>query len=230
MDIIPVIDIFNGKVVTAIQGKRDSYQPVDLKLYNTIDPIEIINILIKRFKPSIIYIADLNGILYKNINLSMYDFIIRNNPKIKFWVDFGKTDIHKLQKYQNLDRVFCSETSKGFDLSSNKNNCKICSLDYRGNILGNVTLRKQKRYLPKKIILMDLSQVGSTKNMSFSLVRKYLKFKDKHDIYIAGGLKSTLDLNRAKFLGIKGVLATSIFIKQRIPKLYITKEKTNLKK
>ena len=47
MDIIPVIDIFNGKVVTAIQGKRDSYQPVDLKLYNTIDPIEIINILIQ---------------------------------------------------------------------------------------------------------------------------------------------------------------------------------------
>jgi len=43
-------------------------------------------------------------------------------------------------------------------------------------------------------------------------------------------IKSTLDLNRAKFLGIKGVLATSIFIKQRIPKLYITKEKTNLKK
>ena len=82
MDIIPVIDIFNGKVVTAIQGKRDSYQPVDLKLYNTIDPIEIINILIKRFKPSIIYIADLNGILYKDINTSMYDFIVRNNPKI----------------------------------------------------------------------------------------------------------------------------------------------------
>ena len=216
MDIIPVIDIFNGKVVTAIQGKRDSYQPVDLKLYNTIDPIEIINILIKRFKPSIIYIADLNGILYKNINLSR--------------VDFGKTDIHKLQKYQNLDKVFCSETSKGFDLSSNKNNYKICSLDYQNNILGNVTLSKQKRYLPKKIILMDLSQVGSTKNMSFSLVRKYLKLKNKYDIYIAGGLKSTLDLNRAKFLGIKGVLATSIFIKQRIPKLYITKEKTNLKK
>ena len=44
MDIIPVIDIFNGNVVTAIQGKRDSYHPVDLKLYNTIDPIEIINI------------------------------------------------------------------------------------------------------------------------------------------------------------------------------------------
>ena len=105
MDIIPVIDIFNGKVVTAIQGKRDSYQPVDLKLYNTIDPIEIINILIQRFKPSIIYIADLNGILYKDINTSMYDFIVRNNPKIKFWVDFGKTDIHKLQRYQNLDKV-----------------------------------------------------------------------------------------------------------------------------
>ena len=174
--------------------------------------------------------AGLYGILYKDINASMYDFIVRNNPKIKFWVDFGKTDIHKLQKYQNLDKVFCSETSKEFDLSSNKNNCKICSLDYQSNILGNVTLSKQKRYLPKKIILMDLSQVGSTKNMSFSLVRKYLKLKNKHDIYIAGGLKSTLDLNRAKFLGIKGVLATSIFIKQRIPKLYITKEKTNLKK
>ena len=70
MDIIPVIDIFNNKVVTAIQGKRDSYQPIDLKLYNTTDPLEIIDILNQRFKPSIIYIADLNGILYKKIHFN----------------------------------------------------------------------------------------------------------------------------------------------------------------
>lgn len=229
MDIIPVIDIFNGKVVTAIQGKRDSYQPVDLKLYNTIDPLEIIDILSQRFKPSIIYIADLNGILHKNINFLMYDKIFKNNSKTKFWVDFGKTNTKELKKYQNLEKVFCSETSKGFDLSSNKNNCQICSLDYQRNVLGNMTLSKQKRYLPKKIILMDLSQVGSSKNMSFNLVRKFLKYKKRHDIYIAGGIKNTFDINKAKNLGVKGALISSLLNKKTITKLFITKEKTNLK-
>ncbi len=230
MDIIPVIDIFNNKVVTAIQGKRDSYQPIDLKLYNTTDPLEIIDILNQKFKPSIIYIADLNGILYKKINISMYDQIFKNNSKTKFWIDFGKTESKKFKKYYNLEKVFCSEVSKGFDLSSNKNEYKICSLDYQKNILGNVTLSKQRRYLPKKIILMDLSQVGSSKNISFNLARKFLKYKKKYDIYIAGGIKSTFDLNKAKSLGIKGALISSVLNKEKITKLFITKEKTNLKK
>ena len=62
MDIIPVLDIINNKVVKAIKGDRSKYASIDSKLYNSIEPIEIINQLSKRYSPHIIYIADLDAI------------------------------------------------------------------------------------------------------------------------------------------------------------------------
>ena len=230
MDIIPVIDIFNDKVVTAIQGKRDSYKPIDLKLYNTIDPIEIINILIKKFKPKIIYLADLGGILHSRINYSLYEHILKNNQKVNFWIDAGKSNLSRFNNLNNFIDVFCSETSKGFDLNSRKNYHKVCSFDYNHKIIGNNFLVKQKKYLPKKIIIMDLNQVGSNKYLNFKILRRYIRFQKKYEFYIAGGVKSTFDIKRAESLGAKGVLVSTLLHKSKIAKLFITKEKTNLKR
>ena len=53
MDIIPVLDILNNKVVKAVKGDRANYESIDSKLYNSIEPIEIINQLSKRCVPQI---------------------------------------------------------------------------------------------------------------------------------------------------------------------------------
>ena len=106
----------------------------------------------------------------------------------------------------------------------------MCSFDYNHKIIGNNFLVKQKKYLPKKIIIMDLNQVGSNKYLNFKILRRYIRFQKKYEFYIAGGVKSTFDIKRAESLGAKGVLVSTLLHKSKIAKLFITKEKTNLKR
>lgn len=224
MDIIPVLDIYKQKVVTAVEGNRHSYKPIASKLYDSTDPKEIILTIKKRYKPNIIYIADLDAIIDKKVNSRILNEILLHFPEIQFWIDTGLSQIKLKRRFSNFHPVFCTENSQGFDI--NKNNEKyICSFDYKKRILGNVNLPKLLKYLPKKIILMDLDQVGSPKYTNFRILRKYLRYSSKYDLYIAGGIKTTLDLHKAKSLGAKGVLVSSILKKDCLPKLLIQKRK-----
>ena len=54
MDIIPVIDILESQVVTALKGDRNTYKKINPKLYNTTEPVEIIAHLIDIYSPRII--------------------------------------------------------------------------------------------------------------------------------------------------------------------------------
>ena len=224
MDIIPVLDIYKQKVVAAVEGNRHSYKPIVSKLYDSTDPKEIILTIKKRYKPSIIYIADLDAIIDKKVNSKILNEILIRFPDIHFWIDTGLYQIKLKKRFSNFHPIFCTENSLGFDI--NKNNKKyICSFDYKKRILGNVNLPKLLKYLPKKIILMDLEQVGSTKNTNFRMLRKYFKYSSKYELYIAGGIKTTLDLHKAKSLGAKGVLVSSILKKDCLPKFLIQKRK-----
>ena len=224
MDIIPVLDIYKQKVVTAVEGKRHSYKPIASKLYDSTDPKEIILTIKKRYKPSIIYIADLDAIIDKKVNSRILNEILTHFPEIHFWIDTGLSQIKLKRRFSNFHPVFCTENSQGFDI--NKNNKRyICSFDYKKRIIGNVNLPKLLKYLPKKIILMDLDQVGSSKNTNYRMLRKYLRYSSRYDLYIAGGIKTALDLNKAKSLGAKGVLVSSILKKDCLPKLLIQKRK-----
>ena len=60
MNIIPAIDLKKGKVVRAIQGDRASYEPIDLVTAYSSNPITFIKDLIIKYKPSTIYLADLD--------------------------------------------------------------------------------------------------------------------------------------------------------------------------
>ena len=224
MDIIPVLDIYKQKVVAAVEGNRHSYKPIVSKLYDSTDPKEIILTIKKRYKPSIIYIADLDAIIDKKVNSKILNEILIRFPDIHFWIDTGLYQIKLKKRFSNFHPIFCTENSLGFDI--NKNNKKyICSFDYKKRILGNVNLPKLLKYLPKKIILMDLEQVGSSKNTNFRMLHKYFKYSSKYELYIAGGIKTTLDLHKAKSLGAKGVLVSSILKKDCLPKFLIQKRK-----
>ena len=72
---------------------------------------------------------------------------------------------------------------------------------------------------------MDLDQVGSSGYANFKMLKKFLRYSSKYELYIAGGIKTTLDLHKAKSLGAKGVLVSSILKKDGLPKLLIQKRK-----
>ena len=227
MDIIPVLDILNNKVVKAIKGDRAKYKSIDSRLYNSTEPIEIIKQLSKRYVPHILYIADLDAISNNKVNHELFNKILHIFTKIDFWIDTGMNKINFVRKYKNYTPIFCSENSKGFDLVSSKNNKYICSLDFKNSFLGTKPIYKHKRYLPNKIIIMDLLQVGSVNNLNYKLAKKIIK-NDKKDYYIAGGVKKVLDIKKARQIGAKGVLVSSILHRSKLTRLFIQKEKTSL--
>ena len=74
---------------------------------------------------------------------------------------------------------------------------------------------------------MDLLQVGSEKKLNYKIAKKYIK-DDKKDYYIAGGIKKILDIKKAKQIGAKGVLVSSILHQSKLTKIFIQKEKAGL--
>jgi len=227
MDIIPVLDILNNKVVKAIKGDRANYESIDSKLYNSIEPIEIINQLSKRYAPHTIYIADLDAITTKKVHHKLLNTILKNFPKINFWIDTGMNKINLIKKYKNYLPILCSENSQGFDLISSKNKDYICSLDFKSCFLGAKPIYRHKRYLPDRIIIMDLLQVGSENKLNYKIAKKFIK-DDKKEYYIAGGIKKILDIKKAKQIGAKGVLVSSILHQNKLTKIFIQKEKAGL--
>ena len=215
MDIIPVIDILNNQVVKAIKGDRDSYESISYKLYNSTDPRDIIAQIIKRYYPKILYIADLDAIMYNKINSKLYDSILSSYPKINFWIDSGLKERKLKKKYKNYCPVFCSEKSKGYEFISNKfNNC-ACSFDFMEKYIGKKAIYRHQRATPSKIILMDLLQVGSKNNINYKLARRFIG-KNNSTYYIAGGLKSIFDIKRAKYFGASGVLVSTLIHQKKI--------------
>ena len=74
---------------------------------------------------------------------------------------------------------------------------------------------------------MDLLQVGSVNNLNYKIAKKIIK-NDKKDYYIAGGVKKVLDIRKARQIGAKGVLVSSILDRKKLTRLFIQKEKTSL--
>ena len=74
---------------------------------------------------------------------------------------------------------------------------------------------------------MDLLQVGSENKLNYKIAKKFIK-DDKKDYYIAGGIKKILDIKKAKQIGAKGVLVSSILHQSKLTKIFIQKEKAGL--
>ena len=69
MNIIPAIDIKDGKVVKAKQGDRDRYNPISKNSGFSSDPFRFIKEMIEVYRPSILYIADINSLMNENHNI-----------------------------------------------------------------------------------------------------------------------------------------------------------------
>ena len=71
MNIIPAIDIKNGKVVKAVKGNRDSYVPIRNDSGFSSDPFKFIRKMTEIYHPSIFYIADIDSLISKSDNIDL---------------------------------------------------------------------------------------------------------------------------------------------------------------
>ena len=223
MEIIPVLDLLDDQVVKATKGNRSHYRPIDKKIYNTTDPISIVSQIVSKYQPTTIYVADLSAIIKGKVNHSFFQLLFEKFQNVNFWIDTGLNNIKLVKNYSNYFPIFCSENSKGFELLSNKYSNHICSLDFKGRLLGAKQLHRFSPSLPKKIILMDLLRIGSNSKPNFHLLKNFIRKNDDHQYYVAGGIKSLLDIKKSEQLGATGVLVSTIIHRNVLNKLVLKK-------
>jgi len=227
--IIPVIDILNSEAVHAIKGERAKYKPLKSKLFNSSDPVEIIEILKEKYNFNEIYLADLDAILRKKPNFDILSKIsdIQNldiilDPGIikkEDLLNFSDIKINKLiLGVETINRFeVIKESLEIFDRTK-----LIISIDmFKSKILSTIKdlnsitplelIFKLKNLGVRELILLDLFRVGQKLG---GIPPLYLKIRKnfENNILVGGGIRDFNDLVDYKRYNFSGVLiATALY-------------------
>ena len=220
--VIPVIDILNSEVVHAVRGERENYKPLKSKLFESVDPVKIVEKFIKVYKLHEIYIADLDAIMKKIPNLQLLKKIL-NIPEMKIIIDPGIESMADIKLYSNFKihkLILGLETITDPKIFTDclrifGNNRTIVSID----MFNEVVQTKIERYKDlsliniikdietfgiKEIILLDLHKVGQ-KFGGIPLIYKKIRSNFKGKIIVGGGIKdfnNVLDYYNNDFSGV----------------------------
>ncbi len=227
--IIPVIDILDSKAVHAIKGERAKYKPLESKLINSSDPIEIIKLLKQKFNFREFYIADLDAIINYSPNLEILSKILKI-PEIEVIIDPGikdKEDLLKYSKYNIKKIILGLETINDYNIINEGLRILgkyklIISLDmFKGKVISKIkdlrnqnplnVVNKLKRFGVKELILLDLFRVGQKIGGIPQVYLKILK-NFKGIVLVGGGIKDLMDLTsyyNNKFSGV--LIATALY-------------------
>ena len=139
-NLIPVIDLKDGMVVHAHEGRREEYRPVHSRLSPGAEPSKIVEALLALHPFQALYIADLDAIQHRGGNMESIRIIHRHFPELELWADTGIGDETALAYWLDagLGRpVIGSESLPDADfVSVIRERCKdpspVLSLDYQG--------------------------------------------------------------------------------------------------
>ena len=127
-----------------------------------------------------------------------------------FWVDVGTKKIKKLN-IRNITPILCSESCEDIRLINYVYKDHIHSYDYNDRSLGTQYFKKLESSYKKKVIFMNISDVGNKKGPDFRYLRGMLRFSDK-EYYVGGGVNSILDIHKLSKMNISGVIVSSLLI------------------
>jgi phosphoribosylformimino-5-aminoimidazole carboxamide ribotide isomerase len=91
MEVIPVIDLKNGKVVRGIAGRRSEYRPLGCALSNSAEPADVAQALVTKYDFRRVYVADLDAIGGAEPNWTAYEAITAAG--LRLWIDAGICDV-----------------------------------------------------------------------------------------------------------------------------------------
>ncbi|EGV33363.1 histidine biosynthesis protein [Thiorhodococcus drewsii AZ1] len=224
MKLIPVIDLKNGQVVAARQGRRDTYEPLVSPLCPSSQLDEVATAILRRYPVESLYIADLNAIAGDGDHVDQIEQLHRRHPTPRLWVDSGLTALDRLAAL--VRPVLGSESLESLDQLAElraRYPDAVLSLDYRGEQpLGPAGLAANPALWPDDVILMTLARVGSAQGPDLDRLAALRRLAPSHRIHAAGGVRSPADLERLDALGIAGALVATALHQGHIPAARIT--------
>jgi len=215
LKVIPAIDIKNNSVVCASQSNREKYKPIKSILVKGSKPEDIVSALLKTYAFNTFYIADLDSIISKNINLSIVRQLCERFPLIKFWVDYGITsteDFGHSKSIKNITPVVGTETLENADVLVGRNKSEyLLSLDFNDKkLLGPNSILSQVELFPDKVIAMCLHRIGGQRGPDYSLLKKICRKLMKSQVIASGGVRNLEDLSKLEKIGINHVIVSTV--------------------
>ena len=161
-DVIPVIDLKDGKAVRAAGSERAAYLPLATALCPNGQPSTAVHGFLALHPFARLYIADLDSIEGGARQSATLGALRAAFPDLEFWVDAGFADERDLAGWlaQGLGRpVLGSESLRDPNLP--RQTGAILSLDFCGRrFLGDPTLLSDPALWPAQVIAMCLHSVG----------------------------------------------------------------------
>lgn len=213
MEIIPVIDLKDGVVVHARQGRRDQYQPINTHLCRSSAIDSVIEAFLRLYNFSTFYIADLNAITRQGHHERLIDEVLSRFPELTFWVDSGyQTYDRHAQRLGNYIPVLGSESFRDETIGEIKafGNNFVLSLDYSPtDALGAKSLFSRPDLWPDHIIIMTLARVGSHSGPDLDKLTRFCRQYPDKNFIAAGGIRNKQDLMDLSGIGIEQALVAS---------------------
>lgn len=226
MKIIPVIDLKDGVVVAAYQGKRELYKPIKSKLCSSSSLNSVLSSFLSLHPFKTFYIADLNAITSTGSNQQIIDNVVANNRNITFWIDNG-IKVQNLANNTDLKYrlIIGSESQDKCTPAHSQAKKHILSLDffpdkgYQGpeELINNVNL------WPEDIIIMSLDRVGQNAGPDFVKLAHFCQTYPDKNIIAAGGIRNELDLLKLREIGVNHALVASALHSGKINRRAIKK-------
>lgn len=209
MELIPVIDLKEGLAVHARKGARDLYRPAIGFGDGKGTPLATLEAYLALAPFRTIYIADLDALAGNNPQWDLIESLAENFPQLRFWVDAGGEKCPSDRRGQLIRIVGSESLPDGLPTKLPVN--EILSLDFRSDhFLGSGGILNQPEKWPDRIILMNLSVVGSMEGPDFSRLRAFREHHPERRVFAAGGVRHQADLEQLAALKLSGVLLATV--------------------
>ena len=212
MQIIPVIDILNGVVVHAKQGRRKHYTSIRSVLCEGCSPEIVVESFLSLSPFETIYIADLNAIMKSGHNDVVIDKLLDQYPNVEFWIDSGLPIHSNHSQLKQVIPIIGSESvnTESIDQITSFRSDFILSLDFlEDRMLGHEALFYDSNLWPEKVIIMTLSRIGADTGPDIKRLKYFQEHWPSTTFIAAGGLRGAQDLELLQNNGTKSVLVAS---------------------
>jgi phosphoribosylformimino-5-aminoimidazole carboxamide ribotide isomerase len=233
MQVVPVIDLKSGRVVHAVGGRRDQYQPLDSPLIPSHVPLVVAHAFQKLGYTSL-YIADLDSIQQGEQfgNWSILAQLL--DLPLQLWVDVGPRTAAAVDRLRNLrsaagrrvDRLIVGLENVASpallpDLAQAAGPNAVFSLDLADNrpvtptadwngLSDRAIARLAVAAGFRRLLLLDVRRVGVGEGPTSSVLKDSLgaEFPDV-EWSLGGGVRQASDLDRLRLLGFQHVLVST---------------------
>jgi phosphoribosylformimino-5-aminoimidazole carboxamide ribotide isomerase len=235
--IIPVIDLLDGKVVHAVGGRRAYYQPIQSMLHTSSEPIPMARALRASLGFQSLYLADLDAIGGSPPCLQIYRELIA--ARFHLWIDAGVRDPEVVAPLLELDPVFTTIVAGLESLAGPRELSKVVAIAGADRVVFSLDLFEARPRLAQaadwgtdsslelahaaidcgvqNLLILDLARVGSGRGLgSLDLINRIRDARPSVRLTAGGGISSIDDVFELRDAGANGVLIGSALHDGRI--------------